>query len=281
MAEAHDFLTTDSSNIQRWPEAMAPSAVNNAGRADEGIIARWFFDTNFSVQATVSGSVIQMTANRSSLTLTGTTSNYVADLMMAFTMGSVANPDGCFVNINGIGKISLRDNAGASLSASVIPSGTRALIVKDATNDYFRLLSPGQKLVKAVLDSPVMITPSLGTPASGSLGNCTGLPVSTGLVGAGTFTQNPATNNTFYTVIAAATITANSRGIYLGYASSGFNVAGASFLINFANGTTTLTTLNAGANVSIQIDGSGNFQAKQTVGSDNIVYSGWLFIPSA
>ncbi len=142
MAEFQDLNPTDASNIGRFPEGMAPSAVNDGARALEGLIARWHFDTNFSVQATVSGSVIQMTANRTSLTLTGTTSNYMADLLMAFTMGSTANPDGCYVNINGIGKIALRDARGNSLSASVIAAGARALITKDGVNDYFRLLMP-------------------------------------------------------------------------------------------------------------------------------------------
>lgn len=175
MAEIQDLSATAAGHA-RFPENQAPSSLNDGARATEGVILRWFQDTNYSVQATVSGSVIQMTANRTSLTLTGTTSNYMADLLMAFTMGSSANPDGCYVNINGIGKISLRDNAGNSLSSSVIPSGARALIVKDATNDYFRLVAPPRSLVKAALDSPTLTTPALGTPASGDLSNCTGSP---------------------------------------------------------------------------------------------------------
>lgn len=144
MAELHDLFAVDASNIARFPEAQAPSTLNNGARALEGIVARYFFDTNHSVVATLSGTVIQMTANRSSITLTGTTSNYVADLLMAFTMGSVANINNPLININGIGAISLRDNSGASISASVILSGAKCLIVKDATNDYFRLLRGGQ-----------------------------------------------------------------------------------------------------------------------------------------
>ena len=144
MAEMHDFNPTDASNTARWPENMAPSAVNNAARADEGLIARWYFDNNYSVVSTLSGSVIQMTANRISLTLTGTTSNYIANMTMAFTSGSTLVPGPCSVNINGIGPISLRDNSGGSLSSSAIPSGTQCFIMKDGTNDYFRLLSPAR-----------------------------------------------------------------------------------------------------------------------------------------
>lgn len=121
---------------------MAPSAVNNGARALEGIIARHFFDNDMSVEATLSGSVIQMTANRASLTLTGTTSNYVANFMQGFTMGANPNTGPVSVNVDSVGPISLRDNRGTSLSSSVILAGTRVLIVKDATNDYFRLLYP-------------------------------------------------------------------------------------------------------------------------------------------
>lgn len=142
MAELHDFFVVDASNTARFPESQAPSTLNNGMRADEGIIARFFFDTNYSVVATLSGSCIQMTANRASITLTGTTSNYVNDLLMAFTMGSLPNIDGPLININGIGNISLRDSVGASLSANAIPSGAKVLITKDGTNNYFRLLTP-------------------------------------------------------------------------------------------------------------------------------------------
>jgi hypothetical protein len=39
---------------------------------------------------------------------------------------------------------------------------------------------------KADLNSPTLVTPALGTPSSGTLTNCTGLPVSTGVSGLGT-----------------------------------------------------------------------------------------------
>lgn len=121
---------------------MAPSAVNNGARALEGLIARYFFDNDTSVLATLSGSLITIIANRNSLTLTGTTSNYLANFMQAFTMGANPNTGPVRVTIDGVGPISVRDNAGASLSSSVLLAGTRALIVKDGTNDYFRLLYP-------------------------------------------------------------------------------------------------------------------------------------------
>lgn len=145
MAEIHDLDPTDASNTGRFPENQAPSTVNDGARALEGLIARWESDQDYSVTATVSGSVIQMTANRTSLTLTGTTSNYFSGLHMAFTMGDNPITGPASINIGGIGPISLRDSQGSSLSSSILLSGMRVRITKDGTNDYFRLLEPGQR----------------------------------------------------------------------------------------------------------------------------------------
>lgn len=143
MAEAHELSITDASNTTRFPEGQAPSTVNNGARALEGMIARWYFDTNFSVEATLSGTVIQATLNRTSITLTGTTSNYVANLLVCLTVGANALVGPCSVRLNDIQTLSLRDEAGSSLSATFAPSGGRIVLVKDHANNYFRLLSGG------------------------------------------------------------------------------------------------------------------------------------------
>lgn len=44
----------------------------------------------------------------------------------------------------------------------------------------------GKTVTGGTFASPTLTTPALGTPASGTLTNCTGLPVSTGISGAGT-----------------------------------------------------------------------------------------------
>lgn len=142
MAEIHDLNTTDANNTGRFPENQAPSTVNDGARALEGLVARWYYDSDGSVTGTLSGSVIQITANRSSLTLTGTTSNYVANLTQVFTMGSSTISGPASLNINGIGPISLRDKDGTSLTSSALISGMRVMVVKDNTNNYFRVLVP-------------------------------------------------------------------------------------------------------------------------------------------
>lgn len=155
MAEIQDLTQTAGSH-PRFVEGQAPSTLNDGMRNVEGILSRWFFDTNHSVACTVSGTVIQMTASRVSITLTATTSNYIADLMMGFTVGSTALVGPLSVNINGIGPISLRDAYGTSLSGSIAPSGARLVIAKDDANNYFRLVQ------RPVLYAEGTWTPTLG-----------------------------------------------------------------------------------------------------------------------
>ena len=50
MADIQDLNVVDDNNQQYWPEnTMKVKDVNNAGRGDEGIMARWFADINGTV----------------------------------------------------------------------------------------------------------------------------------------------------------------------------------------------------------------------------------------
>ena len=73
-------------------------------------------------------------------------------------------------------------NASSALTALGLgtPTGTGNVVL--ATSPTIS----GATLSSATLSSPTMTSPILGTPTSGTLTNCTGLPISTGLTGAGT-----------------------------------------------------------------------------------------------
>ena len=47
MADIQDLDPVDDNNQQTWPEnTMVVNQLNNAGRADEGLMSRWYLDTN-------------------------------------------------------------------------------------------------------------------------------------------------------------------------------------------------------------------------------------------
>ena len=68
-----------------------------------------------------------------------------------------------------------------STAASNYPAASETLSTAD---DYFR--AHASILKKISVGGNALVTPALGTPASGTLTNCTGLPVSTGISGLGT-----------------------------------------------------------------------------------------------
>jgi hypothetical protein len=90
--------------------------------------------------------------------------------------------------------------------------------------------------------SPTLVTPALGTPASGTLTNCTGLPISTGVSGLGTgvatFLALTPTNS--------SSIVVSSAGV-VSYAA----MTNGQLIIGNTGGTPTAAVLTAGTGISI------------------------------
>ena len=93
--------------------------------------------------------------------------------------------------------------------------------------------------------SPTLVTPALGTPASGVLTNCTGLPVAGGGTGATSFTSDAIlTGNTTSAIVAESTLTYDGTTLTLGGGQIAFPAtqaasAGSNTLDDYEEGTWT------------------------------------------
>lgn len=132
MAEINDLNVTDASNTARFPESMAPSAVNDGARALEGIIARWHNDINGSVSTTGSANAYVMAANQ-------TLSAYYTGLRLCFEANHT-NTGAATLNVDGVGAKAIKDLEGGALPAGAIQSGGRYDVIYETTADVFYLL---------------------------------------------------------------------------------------------------------------------------------------------
>jgi hypothetical protein len=166
----------------------------------------------------------------------------------------------------------------ATIAISALPVATAA-----ATTDVLPIVQGGttKQVTNALLfTNSTLVAPALGTPASGVLTNCTGLPVATGVSGFGanvaTFLATPtsanlraaltdetgtgvavfATTPTLVTpVIGAATGTSLSLSSFSAVSAAAPTIASATTIapttpIAFVSGTTAVVTITAAAPIS-------------------------------
>jgi hypothetical protein len=160
---------------------------------------------------------------------------------------------------NGDGSYTTKNATGEDISASVLAS---PVITGHATIEG--VVSTGATGTGDIVfsDSPVLVAPALGTPASGTLTNCTGLPVGTGLSGLGTgvgaFLVTPSSANL------AAAVTGETGSGALVFATS-------PTLVTPALGTPTSGTLTSctGLPVSTGIAGLGTGVATLLAGASS------------
>ncbi len=135
MAEINDLVPIDDNNTARWPEGMPPSDVNNAGRADEGILARWHRDTNASLVSTGTSTAYTLTTNQ---TLTA----YYDGLEIAF-FAHVACGNNPTLQLGALTAAALQTADGVALSSGDIPINSVVNVISqnNSTTPTWRIMN--------------------------------------------------------------------------------------------------------------------------------------------
>ena len=134
MSEVQSWSSTAASNNSAspdgWPEAMAPSGINNSARENMAAIAKWYKDGNGSLASTGSSNAYVLSPNR-------TIAAYAAGINFTF-LANHANTGAATINVSTLGAKDIRDRNGNALTGSEIAVNGVVEIVYDATNGYFR-----------------------------------------------------------------------------------------------------------------------------------------------
>jgi hypothetical protein len=134
VAEISDLEIVDASNTARFPEGMLGSAINNGARALEGLLARWYEDTDGSLTSGGSSNAYTLTSKRTIAALTNNT-------IMVFT-SNFANTGAATLALNGLTAKAIRRPNGDALEANDIVSGQAVIVIYKSSPDYWQLLSP-------------------------------------------------------------------------------------------------------------------------------------------
>ena len=134
MAEIFNLDPIDVNNTGRFPENMQFRNVNDGGRALEGLLARWFKDTNCSLAASGINNAYAVTANR-------VLSAYSDSLIVGFTPNHT-NTGAATLNVSGLGaKTIVRPNGDTVLAGDIVNGSKVQVIYVQSPVDKFLLLT--------------------------------------------------------------------------------------------------------------------------------------------
>ena len=159
MAEISNLDPIDVNNTGRFPENMQFRNVNDGGRALEGLLARWFKDTNCSLAASGTNNTYAVTANR-------VLSAYSDSLIVGFTPNHT-NTGAATLNVSGLGaKTIVRPNGDTALAGDIVNGSKVLVIYVQSPVDKFLLLSmPATSASISLAVGAVMAWPTENIPA--------------------------------------------------------------------------------------------------------------------
>lgn len=130
MAEIHDLLNTDTSNTTRFNGSNNVSTLDDAGRALEGILARWTKDIDGTNTTTGSNTAYVIATNR-----TGITQN--SDVRRLTIRFHVANNGACTLQVNSLAALPLRKTGNTALvTGDILLNDIKDVIYNPAWNAY-------------------------------------------------------------------------------------------------------------------------------------------------
>ncbi len=137
-AEVGDLTRTDASNTGTaanagFPEGMPPSDVNNAARALEGMIARWYRDWRGAIVAYQTADAIRITPFRTISALT--------DGLTFMFEATAANTGATTLQVGTLDAVTIRKTHDVDLVSGDIESGQKVLVTYNADEDIFQMLS--------------------------------------------------------------------------------------------------------------------------------------------
>jgi hypothetical protein len=115
MGDIQDWSVTDASNIDLWPENMRGGQINDSGRAMQGVLARWFEDTNGSITASGSSNAFSATSKR--------TIGALSDALRISFKANHSITGSATLNLNGIGATAIKRWNGSATAQGDIVSG--------------------------------------------------------------------------------------------------------------------------------------------------------------
>ena len=112
---------------------MVVNQINDAGRADEGILARWFKDINGTLTTAGTGAAYTLILNRTGVTA-------VSQIGTVVARAHVANTGACTVQFGALAAKPIRKSNNAALVVGDIMTNDVIMLAYNTANDTFQLV---------------------------------------------------------------------------------------------------------------------------------------------